>query len=233
VAVAGLLLTVVAAACTADPEAEPGPEPVPSVEPSSSTAPALTVEPGPLEVRVVRVRGGLPKQRETALRRSLERSVGRWMAAGFTAGPLPRTNFSAAYATYTDGAARQARRQSAVTTNVSLGRELVELVPTRRVARVSALAVGGRPVGASAQVLLVVVGAREDGSQVELVVRGTLKLTPAGRGWKVFGFDLLRSVGGPGRYATSTRRARERERGKGRAERSDRDQRQRPGGRSR
>jgi hypothetical protein len=104
------------------------------------------------------------------------------------------------------------------------------------VARVSALAVGGRPVGASAQLLLVVVGAREDGSQVELVIRGELNLTPAGRIWKVFGFDLQRSVGKPGTFAAAARRAREREQRQDRREREqrrDREQGQRPGGRSR
>jgi hypothetical protein len=230
VAVAGLVLAVAASACTADPESEPAPEQVTPTETSASEpepepvqpVETLKVKPRPLEVRV-RVRGNLSKPEAADLRRGVTRAVGRWMASGFTAGPLPRSDFSAAYATYTDGAARQARSQSAVTTNATLGPELVELVPTRRVARLSALAVGGRAAGATAQVLLVMAGAREDGSQVELVVRGELNLTPAGRGWKVFGFDLQRSVAAPGTYAAAARRAREREQ---RQERREREQRQ-------
>ena len=235
------MLAVVASACTGD--SEPGPDPVPPVEMSTSTpgpdpvppVESLTVEPGPLNVRV-RVRGALPEPAAAGLRRGVTRAVGGWMASSFTDGPLPRSDFSAAYATYTDGAARQARSQSAVTTNATLGPELLELVPTHRVARVSARGVGGRAAGATARVLLVVVGAREDGSQVELVIRGELNLTPAGRIWKVFGFDLQRSVGKPGTFAAAARRAREREQRQDRREREqrrDREQGQRPGGRSR
>jgi hypothetical protein len=192
------------------------------VETSPSTAPTLKVQPGRLDVRV-RVRGRLPKPAAGDLRRGITRAVGGWMESGFTAGPLPRDDFSAAYGTYTDGAAKQARSQRSVTTNAALGPELVELVPTRRVARVSALGVGGRAAGANAQVLLVVVGARDDGSQIELVIRGELNLTPSGRGWKVFGFDLQRTVGAPGTYAASVRRAGDRE---------DREKPPRRGGRS-
>jgi 6-phosphofructokinase len=94
---------------------------------------------------------------------------------------------------------------------------------------VSALGVGGRAAGANAHVLLVVVGARDDGSQVELVIRGELNLTPGSRSWKVFGFDLQRTVGAPGTYAASARRAREREQRQERKQRQAREQRRDPG----
>jgi hypothetical protein len=194
-------LAAALAGCTGDPVDEPAPPP----ETSASSAPILMVRPGPLTVRVAPVRGRITDRARNDLRRGVRRVIGAWMEGGFTGQSHPRTDYSRAFATYTPRAAGLARRQRAVTTNALLGPELVELVPTRRLARVSVLAAGGRAVGASAEVLLVLVGARADRSQVELVVRGELELTPVPGGWKVFGFDLARSVGAPGTYTAAVR----------------------------
>lgn len=164
------------------------------------------VEPGPLRVRLAPVRGQLAEQARGDVRAAMRRAMGAWMEGGF--GEQGAPDYTQAYASYTPRAGDLARRQRAVTTNAALGPELVEVVPTRRVAEVSVLAAGGRAVGADAEVLLVLIGARDDGSQTELVVRGRLRLTPTPDGWKVFGFDLTRSVGAPGTYAESVRRQR-------------------------
>jgi hypothetical protein len=198
-ALLALALVAAVAGCTADDESEPGPSP----QTSASSAPTLMVEPGPLRVRLAPVRGQLAEQARDDVRATMRRVLGAWMEGGFGAQDGP--DHPQAYARYTPRAGDLARRQRAVTTNAALGPELVEVVPTRRVAEVSVLAAGGRAVGASADVLLVLVGAREDGSQTELVVRGRLRLTPTSDGWKVFGFDLTRSVGAPGTHARSVR----------------------------
>jgi hypothetical protein len=150
------------------------------------------------------IRGELAEKSRSNLRAGLRDAIEAWMG-GFDAG----TDISAALAAYTPGAAALAREQAAVTTTAKLDPELVEVVPTRRSAQVAVLAAGGRAVGASADVLLVVVGAAEDGSSVELVVRGDLVLTPMPGGWKVFGFELTRTQGSPGTYAAAARRQRE------------------------
>jgi hypothetical protein len=162
------------------------------------------VEPGPLKVRLAPVRGQLADQARGDVRDAMRRVVGAWMEGGF--GEQSAPDYAQAYATYTPRAGDLARQQRAVTTNAELGPDLVEVVPTRRVADVSVLAAGGRAVGANAEVLLVLVGARADSSQTELVVRGELRLTPTLDGWRIFGFDLTRSVGAPGTYARSVRR---------------------------
>lgn len=195
-------LVAAATACTGDSAGEPTPSP------ESSSAPILQVRPGPLTVRLTPpVRGQLAPGSRNNLRASLRRALGSWMSSGFGAG----TDSSDAFVAYTPGAAGLARRQAAVTTTTRLEPELVETVPTRRQARVSVLAAGGRAVGASADVVLVVVGAHADGSSIEVVVRGDLELTPTSDGWKVFGFELARSQGPPGTYAAAVRRQRERE----------------------
>jgi hypothetical protein len=212
VAVAGLVLSAVAGGCTEDRAAEP----VPSVQPTASTAASPQVqpepEPEPLNVRIASVPGTLPGPVRADVRRRLHGAIDSWMAAGFTGGDQPRTDFSSASGSYTPGAARLAWRQRSVTTNLRLAADLASVMPTRRVAKVSVLALSGRAVGASAQVLLVAVGARADGSQQELVLRGELDLVPTGRGWKIFGFDLVRSVGSPGTHATEQRRQQSRQR---------------------
>lgn len=205
-ALLAFVLVVAVSGCTADPVGQPT---SPS-DPSASSAPTLTVRPGVLKVRLAPVRGPLGDRARTDLRRGVASVIGAWMTDGFAAPSPPRSDYSDAFASYTPRAVRLAREQRAVTTNAQLGSELVEVVPTQRVARVAVLAAGGRAVGASAEVLLVIVGARQDGSQVELVVRGTLRLTPTPKGWKVFGFDLSRSVGAPGAHAASARRDRAR-----------------------
>jgi hypothetical protein len=197
-ALLALVLVAVPTGCTADAEVDPVPSPSPS---SSST---LMVEPGPLKVRLGPVRGQLADQARGDVRDAMRRVVGAWMEGGF--GEQSAPDYAQAYATYTPRAGDLARQQRAVTTNAELGPDLVEVVPTRRVADVSVLAAGGRAVGANAEVLLVLVGARADSSQTELVVRGELRLTPTLDGWRIFGFDLTRSVGAPGTYARSVRR---------------------------
>ena len=197
-ALLALALVAVPAGCTADAEVDPVPSPSPS------SAATLMVAPGPLRVRLAPVRGQLADQARGDVRDAMRRVVGAWMEGGF--GEQSAPDYAQAYATYTPRAGDLARQQRAVTTNAELGPDLVEVVPTRRVVDVSVLAAGGRAVGANAEVLLVLVGARADGSQTELVVRGELRLTPTLDGWRIFGFDLTRSVGAPGTYARSVRR---------------------------
>jgi hypothetical protein len=206
-ALLALVLVTGLGACTSrSGDEEP---PTPPETTTASTAPTLTVRHSPLKLRVNSVRGELRPAARAQLRARLGRAIGTWMETGFVAGEHPRRDFSSAFASYTPRAAALARRQRAVTTNVTLAPELVEAVPTGRVANVSALAVGGRVVGATAQVLLVLVGARDDGTQVELAVRGRLDLTPTAQGWKVFGFDLTRSTGAPGAFAAALQRVRQ------------------------
>lgn len=194
-------------ACTDDAGDSPD-EPTPSQQSASSAPPPPLpkLRAAPLTIRLTPpIRGELAEKSRGDLRAGLRDAIEAWMG-GFDAS----TDISAALTAYTPGAAALAGEQAAVTTTAKLDPELVELVPTRRSAQVAVLAAGGRAVGASAAVLLVVVGAEADGSSVELVVRGDLVLTPMPGGWKVFGFELTRTQGAPGSYAAAARRERHR-----------------------
>ena len=192
------------AACSDD--AADSPDERPSQLSSSSAPPPQPEErAAPLSIRLTPpVRGELTDQSRSELRAGLRDAIETWMG-GFDAG----IDSSAAFAAYTPGAAALAREQATVTTTANLDPELVEVVPTRRSAKVAVLAAGGRAVGASADVLLVVVGAAADETSLELVVRADLQLTPTAKGWKVFGFELARNQGAPGSYAVAVRRQRE------------------------
>jgi hypothetical protein len=95
-----------------------------------------------------------------------------------------------------------ARGSAGVTSNVRLGPRWVQVVPTRRVVRLDVFAPGHRASGATAGVELVMVGVGAAGAASELVVTGDLYLTKTDAGWRIFGFDLNRSVGEPGDFAT-------------------------------
>ena len=108
-----------------------------------------------------------------------------------------------AFATFTSGAGRDARRQDHLTTAVDIGADLVDVVPTRRTVQLVAFAPDGRAVGASAVVQLVLLGVRANSEEVEVAMTGDLYLTRPGHTWQVFGYDLRRSTGAPGSYAHS------------------------------
>lgn len=171
-------------------------------ETSVSGAPTLTVAAAPLRVKLGRLAGNLPPSKRRPVVKRIGSVVDAWFAGAFVDGDYPREDFARGFAGFTAGAARQAQRQEAVTTNAALGSDLVEVVPTRRLVRLSVFAPHRRAAGATADVSLVLVGLRQDQSQVEVAVTGQLFLTKDS-GWRVFGFDVRRSVGAVGAYARS------------------------------
>lgn len=171
--------------------------PVPTTAVTDATT--LTVRAVPLAARVVRVAGHLPSPQRRSVVKHLTAPVRSWLDGGFVAGDYPHDDFSAAFSSFTPGAARLARRQERVTTNTALGPDLVAAVPTRQAVRFSVFAPHGRAAGATAEVTLVLLGARADDTEVEVAVSGELYLT-RDEGWRVFGFDLRRNVGAPGSY---------------------------------
>ena len=99
-----------------------------------------------------------------------------------------------------------------LTTSADVGADLVDVVPTLRTVQLRAYAPHGHAVGATASVELVLLGLRAGGERVEVAVTGDLYLTRPGAGpWRVFGYDLQRSVGPPGGYARAQRRDRQRQ----------------------
>jgi hypothetical protein len=202
-AVPAVALALLVGGCSDEGDDDGSPEP--AGQAASST---LRQRPAGLDVEIARLAGALPKAEARDLTKRLGRVVATWFDGGFVAGDYPRQSFSG-YASFTDGAARLARRSAAVTTNVRLGRQWVDAVPTRQRVRLFVFAPGHRPSGATAEVELVMAGVNKAGSAAELAVTGKLYLTKANAGWRIFGFDLHRSVGKPGDYAARQRALRE------------------------
>ena len=206
-----IALTLGLAGCTGDGDDEQSSTPLPS---GSGDAGTELPQAGPVQVRVKTVWGRWPdkgtKQSDQLAKRAGS-AVTQWMDKAFVDLDYPTpagagdAEVGAAFATFTSGAADQARRQVDLTTNIPAGRDLVDAVATRRVVRLIGYAPRGTAVGATAAVELVLVGATDDGKQTETAVTGELYLTRAKAGWRVFGYDLQRSSGAPGSYARAHR----------------------------
>lgn len=203
-AVPAAALALLVGGCSDDGDDEDS-APEPADQAGSTT---LRQRPAAMDVEIARLAGALPKAEARDLSRRLGRVVATWFDGGFVAGDYPRENFSG-YASFTKGAARLARQSADVTTNAQLGPQWVDAVPTRRRVRLFVFAPGHRPSGATAEVELVLVGVNKAGSAAELAVTGKLYLTMNNAGWRIFGFDLHRSVGKPGDYAARQRALRE------------------------
>jgi len=158
----------------------------------------LPAEPAEQRTQVRRVWGRWPPGDDSARTRSLQRATGRvvgaWIDRAFVAVDYPASEFDGAFATFTRGAAVQARRDSWLTTNQTLGDRLVDAVPVKRTVSVTAFAPKGSAVGATADVALVLQGVAESGQRSKLSVTGELHLTRVDGRWRIFGYDLQRSV---------------------------------------
>jgi len=204
-AVPAISLVLLAGACSDDGGGE---ETTPEPADRAAGAPTLRQQPADLDVEIARLSGALPKAAAQDLSQRLGRVVATWFDGGFLTGDYPRENF-AGYASFTPDAARLARRDAGVTSNAQLGSQWVQVVPTRQVVRLYVFAPAHRPSGATARVELVMVGMSDAGTASELAVTGELFLTKTDNGWRIFGYDLQRSVGKPGAYADRQRAQRE------------------------
>jgi hypothetical protein len=133
--------------------------------------------------------------------------VTAWMDHAYVRVDYPtrgRGSLAGAFATFTPGAGRDARRDQ-LTVDLDLGADLVDAVPTRRTVQLVAYAPRGRPLGVTAVVQLVLLGLRADGERIETALTGELYLTRPGARWQVFGYEVDRSTGAPGSYARAHR----------------------------
>jgi hypothetical protein len=200
-AVPAIALVLLAGGCSDD---DGGEEETTSEPADRVGAPTLRQQPADLDVEIARLSGALPKAAARDLSQRLGRVVATWFDGGFLTGDYPRKNF-AGYASFTPDAARLARRDAGVTSNAQLGSQWVQVVPTRQVVRLYVFAPAHRPSGATARIELVMVGMDDSGTASELAVTGELFLTNTDNGWRIFGYDLQRSVGKPGAYVARQR----------------------------
>jgi hypothetical protein len=107
-------------------------------------------------------------------------------------GDFPRTSFDKAYASFTQGARADARRDADLLSNSAIADRIDVATGTKRRVALDVLAVKGRAQGVTARFTLVFRTAGELERRER--VKGDLLLTDEGEGWKVFGYDVIRRV---------------------------------------
>lgn len=198
-ALVALTLAATTASCTGSDEPESTPEPTPSSS-APADGPSAAEEPAPQSVaprtRVTRVSGRLkPKDREV-LADNVGKVVNAYFEDAFTGGEYPRSSFGDAFATFSDGAARQADRERDLLTNRELGPTTEGIVVRRQTTYLSVLAPYKVAAGVSATVHLRFVADRGDKPAKRVDVKGRLLLTRKEKsgGWKIFGYDLTQNA---------------------------------------
>ena len=178
-----LVLVLGIAGCSGDDE-DPGGDGEQSAS-GANTGIATRVEVG-------EVAGRLGKGPARQVAADVAEVVDRWLDAAYVTGDYPRSKFGDAFPGFTEDAATLAARHRGLMSNQAVGDEVDGVTATRRVVRVDLLAPKGKAAGATAHVNLVI----ELTGDVERTdqIRGRVVLTPAGRGWQVFGFDVERGA---------------------------------------
>jgi hypothetical protein len=179
VLVAVLLAT---GACTGDDPAEDTPD-----EPSEEV-----VQEVPLTTRVGVVTGKLEPVRRKALAGRVGEIVNAWFDAAYLEGDYPRTSFADAFPGFTRDAAALARRDRDLLTNAAIGSRIDGVVPLRKTVKVDLLTPGRRPAGATARFRLEFL--TTGGLERKVVVNGRLMLSKVHGRWKVFAYDVRRSL---------------------------------------
>ena len=103
-------------------------------------------------------------------------------------GDFPRTDFSAGFASFTEGAAADAQRDLDVMSSASLSDRIETATATKRRVTLDVLAVEGHARGATAHFFLDF--DTTGGLEESVRVRGELYLTKQDGEWSVFGYDV-------------------------------------------
>ncbi len=158
--------------------------------------PTLDAKPVPTQVTIARVVGAkLPKQQRSRLDRNVTRVLSRYFDDALLGGDYPRKDFSRAFATFSHGAAQQARGDRALLTNAEIGAETEAVVPRVKSARLDVLAPRRHVAGLTARIRVVFVQERSDGNDQRVTVSGRLLMARKKSGpWQVFGYDVTRSA---------------------------------------
>jgi hypothetical protein len=188
------LLLLSTAACTGDEEPAPSAAEE-SVRPSEQGTATLEPRPAAARVRVTRLAGRMRARDQEVLADNVGKVVTRYFQDAYLAGPHPRESFDDAFATFTEQAAARAGRARDLLTNERLAPTTESVVPRRQTAYLSVLAPNRVAAGVTAKVQLDYLAERGDRPDQLVRVKGRLLLTRAADGgWKIFGYDLTRSV---------------------------------------
>lgn len=188
-------LALTLGSCSGDDE----PSSPASTSPSdaSSTAETLRLDKAnaALETRVVEIGGGVKKKQRSDISRQIAKPIQNWMDAAYLAGEFPRGDYGKKdLPGWTDQAASLALKDENVTTNAAVSKDVVRVVANQRTARLFVFAFRGNAGGATAKVLLTMTAEKESGTRMRYAVGGDVYLTRNGNKWRIFGYDLHRTV---------------------------------------
>jgi hypothetical protein len=204
-AAAGVVCTVLLGgmtACTGGSSESSSPSPSPSASTGGSAT--LTARPVPLKVLVTRVSGTLKKADRATLQRNIGPVIETYFDNAFLGGDYPRSDFGNAFASFSGGAARKASADRDLLTNRTLGASTESVTPKQQAAYLSVLAPNKVAAGVTARIQLRFVANRGDRPARQVTLTGRLLLTrKKGGGWQIFGYDVARSVGAPGKATTA------------------------------
>jgi hypothetical protein len=188
VAVTAALAALSLAACSGDEEPAPTSEPTASfVEPSA--APTLEVEP---VVKPGSIVGRLARKDRSRVVEAVSGVAVRYLRAAYLTGDYPRTSFGDAFAVFTPGAARAARADRTLLTNVGVGKRVEEVTAARLGVTVDVLAVDGGARAATAHVKLVF--RTTGGYDKRVQVQGRLRMTKQDGRWTVFAYEMSKGA---------------------------------------
>ena len=193
-----VVLLALASGCTGgDQQTAPRPSPSRPAGPTGQpTGPAATLHPKPvpLHVEVTRVHGRMSRHARTVLAHVAGRAISTYFRNAFLAGHYPRPDFGNAFASFSKGAADQARHDRSLLTNAALGADTISVTAKRQSAYLSVLAPHKVAAGITAQIDLKFLVDHAHAPDRLVTVRGRLLLTrKQSGGWQIFGYHLSRS----------------------------------------
>ena len=190
-----LVLTL--GACSGDDDSTQSAPTTTSPTDSSSTADTQHLEKANAELqsRIAQIGAGVKNKQRSQIKRQLSKPVRAWMDAAYLAGDFPRGHYTAEdFPGWTSQAAALATRDKGVTTNARLSHHVVKVVADRRTARFFVFSVHGMTGGATAKVTMTMTAELENGQRTRYAVGGDLYLTRNANHWRIFGYDLHRTV---------------------------------------
>lgn len=151
---------------------------------STSTAPGVTAD-----VKVSTVSGSLSDAARTKAAADLGAVVTTWFDAAYL-GDYPREGFGEAFGTFTEGAAKLAKKDGLMS-NAGHGTQIDSVTPEVELVRLDLVAAHKKVVGATARIRLEFTTTGDYAKTVTLV--GRVYLTPGDKGgWRIFGYDMQR-----------------------------------------
>jgi hypothetical protein len=163
-------------------------QPTGSSESAGSTA---AERPVTTKATVGRVIGKLGAKQKQRLKADVAAVVDEFFDNAYL-GAFPRDSFDQAYASFTEGARADAKRDADLLSNTEIAGQIEAATGTKRRVALDVMTVKGKARGVTARFTLdfETTGELERSERV----KGYLLLADEGAGWKVFGYSVIRSA---------------------------------------